>query len=251
MARKPTLSPSKISTFLACPAKYYWTYINEEGRFFMRGKSYFSFGSSLHSVLQNFHDEGNTQVTTVEEALADLEENWISAGYSSAQEMEEALGQGKQILEAYIQRHVETPTQARTILIEKQLRHDLGDFVLIGRVDRVDEHEDGTLEVIDYKSGRETVDVADIENDLAMGCYQVLLRAKYPGQPVRATIIALKTGASATASLQDEEQFLHDLREIGQVILNKAWDEYRPKPIDLCSTCDFLPLCRRAGYDES
>jgi RecB family exonuclease len=251
MARKPTLSPTKLSTFLACPTKYYWTYVSDRGRYYLRSKSYFSFGTSLHGALQRFFDEGDAGVRTIGEAVAALEEGWIEAGYSSPEEAADAMGDGKKMIEAYLTEFTERPMTAKTILIEKQLRLDLGEFALIGRVDRVDQHDDGTLEVIDYKSGRQEVLQEDVAQDLAMGLYQLLLANAYPGHPVRATIVALRTNAQASAALSDEElaQLREDLTRLATDIFQRSWDPLAPVAKDLCPTCDFLPLCRQHGLE--
>ncbi|MBS1705515.1 MAG: PD-(D/E)XK nuclease family protein [Armatimonadetes bacterium] len=249
MARKPTLSPTKITTYLACPTKYHWTYVDSRGRYFLRSKSYYSFGSTLHSVLQRFHDQNDSGVETVAQAVASVEESWIEAGYSSAQEAEEALGEGKEIIATYVGRYLEEPSEGVPILVEKLLRFDLGDFALIGRVDRVDEHPDGSLEIIDYKSGRSDVSATDVANDLAMACYQLLLKRMYPDRQVRATIIAIRTGNQASASLPVAalDEFEQDIRVLGQEILNRNWEDHVAVAKSLCNGCDFLALCRRGG----
>lgn len=247
MARKPTLSPSKITTYLACPVKYRWTYVDDRGKWYLRSKSYYSFGTTLHGVLQRFHDEGDTGVRTVGEALAAYEESWIDAGFRSAEEMAEAFGEGKVILERHIEESLQAPKTAKTILIERQLRVDLGSFVLIGRLDRLDEHEDGTLEIIDYKSGRQGVTAEEIQTDIAMACYQLLVRAKYPDQPVKATILALRSGSQASYAMSDAEaeEFQRDLIRLGEEILGEDYPELIPVYKPLCANCDFLPLCRK------
>ena len=63
----------------------------------------------------------------------------------------QAMSEGKAIVEKYVEAVATLPVTAMTIWVEKQLRADLGPFVLLGRLDRVDEHEDGTVEVVDYK----------------------------------------------------------------------------------------------------
>lgn len=247
MARKPTLSPSKISTYLACPVKYRWTYVDMRGRYYLRAKSYYSFGSTLHRVLERFHDSGDAGVTTTHEAIAALEESWIDAGYSSAQEMQEALGEGRTIVESYVDQVRLEPTTAQTLFVERTLRMDMGDWELLGRIDRLDEQEDGTLEIVDYKTGREGVGPDDVLGDLALGCYQLLVRDRYPGRPVVATIVALRSGERATASLseQEAEELLSDLRFLGEQILHREYEEITPVFKGLCRYCDFLPLCRQ------
>lgn len=245
--RKPTLSPTKISTYLACPVKFRWTYVDSRGKWYLRAKSYYSFGNTLHQVLEKFHADGALGVRTTEEVMALYDESWIDAGFGSAEEMAEAYGEGKVILERHIEEEKRRPLTARTLFVERQLRMDMGEFLLIGRVDRVDEREDGTLEVIDYKSGRESVDEDDVRFDLAMSCYQLLLRHRYPGRQVIGTIIALRSGASATASLSDEEaaELASDIQRLGARILSDEFHDFVPSHKELCRNCDFLPLCRR------
>jgi RecB family exonuclease len=247
MARKPTLSPSKITTYLACPVKYKWTYKDEKGKWYLRSRSYYSFGTTLHKVLQRFHDSGDQGVTTVHQAVAELEESWIDAGYQSVQEMQEALSEGKAIIQEYIEQQIAAPQTAQTIFIEKQFRADMGAYDLIGRMDRVDEHEDGSLEVIDYKSGRRGVTPEDVAADLAMACYQLLLKFAYPDREVSASIIALRAGQKATAAMTEQElqQFKSDLKALGEEILNRDYEGIEPTGKSLCHTCDFLPLCKK------
>lgn len=226
---------------------YKWTYVDDRGKWYLRSKSYFSFGTSLHTVLQRFHDSGDTGVGTADQAVAALEESWIQAGYSSQDEMMQALSEGKAIVERYIDSVSAEPTTTQTLFVEKQLRSDLVRFDLVGRLDRVDEHEDGSLEIIDYKSGRESVSVEEVATDLAMGCYQLLLRDQFPDRPVSATIIALQSGCRASATMGPDElaSFRSDLTFIGSEILDRDYENVEPVPKRLCCSCDFLPLCRR------
>ena len=247
MPRKPTLSPSRITTYLACPVKYRWTYVDSRGKWYLRAHTYYSFGTTIHRVLERFHNTEDSGVTTTAEALAAYEESWIDAGFTSAEEMAEAFGEGKIILERHIEDACKRPVTAKTLYVERQLRLDMGEFNLVGRLDRVDELEDGTLEIVDYKSGRETVDPDEVRFDLAMNCYQLLLKRKFPDRSVKATIIALRTGSCASASMTDGEmdEFTRDLTLLGSEILTADYYDLIPKAKGLCTHCDFLPLCRR------
>ncbi|MCX7799421.1 MAG: PD-(D/E)XK nuclease family protein [Fimbriimonadales bacterium] len=247
MARKPTLSPTKISTYLACPSKYRWTYVDDRGKWYIRAKSYYSFGATLHKVLERFHDSRDAGVQTVGQVLAAYEESWIDAGFESPEAMAQAYAEGKVILEQHVRAAAERPSEAKTIAVERLLRADLGDFVLIGRIDRIDEYPDGTLEIVDYKSGRQETSDEEVATDLAMACYQLLVRERYPGRPVRATILALRSGSRGSASLGDEElaRFRDDLILLGREILHRDYENLTPVWKPLCEDCDFLPLCRR------
>ena len=245
--RLPSLSPTKIVTYLACDHKYKWTYVDSRGKWFIRSKSYFSFGTSLHSVLQKLHDQNDISVVNAEDAVNALESNWVTEGYASADEMAEAQARGKEILLEYVDREVTRQKESRTLFVEKTLVWKFPNFVLRGRLDRIEEYPDGSLEIIDYKSGRETVLEEEVHNDLAMAIYQLLLQKAYPDRDVRCTIIALKSGHNATSKLTDDEMadFAFQIELLGNEIIGTDFDLRRPSPKPLCERCDFLSLCKK------
>ncbi|MBA3725121.1 MAG: PD-(D/E)XK nuclease family protein [Armatimonadetes bacterium] len=246
MTRKATLSPSKITTYLACPVKYRWTYIDARGKWFLRAKNYYSFGLSLHSALQRFHDSNDLGVTTTEETIASLEENWVSAGYGSPEEAAEALAEGREIVSQYLESAAVAGSEVPPLFVEKQLSLDMGDFTLVGRVDRVDELPDGTLEIIDYKSGSRFSE-EELLQDVAMNSYHLLVRKLMPDRRILLTIHMLRAGERITVEQTTEQldQFAEDVKAIGIEILDREYHEIDPLPKALCNFCDFLPLCER------
>jgi putative RecB family exonuclease len=245
--RKPSISPTKLSTYLACPVKYRWTHIDDRGKWYLRSKSYYSFGTTLHRVLEQFHNSDLTGVDTTAEAMAAYEDNWIDAGFSSAEEMAEAYHEGKEILERHVQDYKKRETTARVLFVEKQLKLDMDLFDLTGRIDRVDEHEDGTLEIVDYKTGRDSVSAEDVATDIAMGCYQLLLARQYPDRRIIATIHALRSGMHASSSMTAEEleEFEASVKLLGGEILTQEYYDLVPRLKRLCDGCDFIALCRK------
>ncbi len=220
----------------------------------MRAKSYYSFGTVLHQVLQRLHDPFDAEVQTGEQAVEALKSGWIQAGYETSAHEAEALEEGQKIVQQQAETLAATTGEVVTILIEKMLKMEMQGWDLIGRIDRVDEHPDGSLEVVDYKSGRLTVEAHDVADDLAMNCYQLMLRKMYPGRRVFGTILALRTGISASYELPDEdaEPLMRDLQILGDEILTTDYYELEPKVLDICPDCDFLELCmKHAEFAES
>jgi putative RecB family exonuclease len=222
-----------------------WTYVDPRGKWYFKAKSYYSFGSTLHKVLERFHDSGDTGVTTVGDALRVYEESWIDAGYSSPEEMQEAFGEGREIVQSAVEEALSR--DVKVLAVEKMLRYDMGSFALVGRIDRLDEHEDGRIEIVDYKSGRRAVTSDDVESDLAMGIYQLLVRRNFPDRECFATIHALRAQSSASASLsvEDLEVLESDLKMLGEQILSTGVEDVIPRSKTLCEACDFLALCRK------
>jgi len=258
VSRKPTLSPSRLTTYLACPVKYMWTYVDPRGRRYLRAKSYYSFGTSLHTVLQRFHDSGDVGVKTKGEALKIFEENWVDAGYRSQEEMEQAQNLGRRIVETHVEEALARPTGGRVIAVERRFRWEYDEFALLGVVDRLDhypdaDHPDGRMEIVDYKSGRREVFPEDVRGDLAMGTYALLVHRAYPNARITASIHAIRTGTSAVADFPLDEilRFEADLLELAHEIFATNWEELVPVPKELCRHCDFLPLCRQhPQFDE-
>lgn len=253
MTRKPTISPSKITTYLACPVKYRWTYVDDRGKWYLKAKSYYSFGTTLHRVLERFHDSEQTGVETTQELFAAYDESWMSAGFNSAEEMAEAYGEGKHILERHVERCKLKPATAKTLFVERQMKLDMGAFMLVGRMDRIDEHEDGTIEIIDYKTGWQSVTDEDVASDIAMSCYQLLVRSQYPDRRVVASIHSLRSGEEASYSMSDEEmeEFRSDIAFIGTQMLNHDYEYLTPMYKRICPSCDFVALCRKhEDYSE-
>lgn len=242
--RKPTLSPTRIGTFLECAVKYRFVYIDKIGKFYQRARAGFSFGSSLHHVLQEFHQEGETH--TPEELVTRLETNWIGAGYQSEEQEQRHRETGEQIVQAYHAAHQErAEQQVETWATEKTITCDMGRFKLSGRVDRIDRHADGRLEIIDYKSGRQDTSSEEVADSLAMNCYQLILHHLYPDTPIFATIYCLRSGAQASYALEGEErkEFEEALLELGHTILDTDYAPLKPERIPACEYCDFYPRC--------
>lgn len=248
--RKFTVSPTKIRTFRQCPAKYRFEYIEKLGRFYRRPRAGFSFGASLHNVLEQFHTQGGAEAVTVETLTETLATKWQSQGYQSAEQEELYKAEAVRILEAYYERATEVPVVAAATVLysEKTLNVPLSsELVLSGRVDRVDEHQDGALEIVDYKSGREHVEPEDVAGALAMGIYQTLVKYHHPDRRVFATIVALRTGASASHEQTDDERewLTADCLETAETLKNKDWESVLPVLNDHCPDCDYLPHCER------
>ena len=251
--RKLTLSPTKIGTYLACRLMYKLTYIDRLSRFYYRPKSYHSFGGSLHKALEEYHKLGGPQTQSAEQLVDRMRQAWVSAGYASEQEEREHLESAAQFLQHYHTTHrIEGVT---TLLTEKPLKLDMGEFNLMGRIDKIDEHPDGHLEVIDYKSGRLSVEEDEVRNDLAIRIYAYLARGTYPDRGITAGIYCLASGEKATVEFSDEEftQIEDELRAVASEIAQVDEDsEIGPVWLeDVCPECDYLRLCaRKAGWNS-
>jgi putative RecB family exonuclease len=247
--RKLQLSPTRIATFLACRVMYKYDYIDRIGKFYHKSRAGSSFGATLHQALQEFHEAGGTANESADDLTARAMSLWRSAGFTDAAEEAAHKELAGEVLQKYHLTVRDRADKTHVFLTEKMVKYDMGDFVLSGRVDRIDEHvSDGALEIIDFKSGRSEITEEDVRAALAMSIYQLIVKRLYPDRRVFATITALRSGVSASAELSDEELAVweDDLIGIGKEIIEKDWDAVRPIQLpDICPDCDFLSRCSK------
>jgi putative RecB family exonuclease len=245
--RKPVLSPTRLTTYLACPVKYRWTFIDPRGKVFQRAKWYYSFGTSLHRTLEELYKSDRSGVPVVAEAIERLEENWVSAGYASPDEAEEALAEGRTILTSFVEAELRRAKEVEVLDVERRIQLDMGHYILLGVLDRINKLDNDTIEVVDYKSLRHDTTEEDVRNDLAMNVYQLLVRSVFPAKRYLSTIIALRTGEATSVEVTDVElaEFRAALDQLASDILNQEFDELVPRPKAICRDCDFLRLCRK------
>ena len=243
--RKLSLSPTRIAAFLECPLKYKFLYIDKIGRLYYRPNPGITFGGTIHRVLQSFH-QPSAEETPVEGLIEEYRRSWVSSGYSTEAEEREFKDAGEQILRSY--HSVEPTREAKTISTEKTIKWDMGDFILSGRIDRLDEHADGALEIIDYKSGRHSSTEEEVRNSLAMSIYQLILKKLNPDRRVFASIHCLAGCMKASAELSDDDllETEEGVRSAASAIMGA--EEYIPMTWEGCTDCDFYRLCSRQPW---
>lgn len=232
----PSLSYAKVSTYLSCPLKYKFQYVD---RVPMRSSPHLSFGSSLHKVLEEFHKNCEVQTASEKELLWFLEKFWISDGYASPQEEEEYRNKAKEILRRYLNDNRHAVAQPK--YFEKLVEDKIGPFPFQGRFDRVDKRTDGKLDVIDYKSGK-TLDARQLKRELQAKIYTLLSRRIWGKKFGQIFFYYLETGKKVPVEFTSEElgQTVETIKEVGRSIYRKV---FPAQPSALCSWCDYQSIC--------
>jgi putative RecB family exonuclease len=269
VAASPTLSYSSYRTYLECPLRWKYLYIERRPE---TPKGYFTFGRVVHSVLEEVvrplvvpsarrRDGGESQTTLQdwsdhgqaasappgagpvmppEQLLALYERLWSAEGYGSKDEEERYRALGRELLLRYRDRlEVEPPSP---VAVEEHLEARWDGLSVHGYIDRIDRTPDGGLEVLDYKTSRELSAVDAFSSD-QLSLYQVLVERSYRAPVERLTLLHLRS----LTPLRTPPRGPHVLeplhQRMGEVADGIREEAYEPTPGPHCARCDFRPIC--------
>ena len=236
------LSYSQIEAFNRCPLQYKCSYII---RIPVPLSAAASFGISIHNILKDFYKtvlDGKKQ--TKKDLLKYLKVNWIKEGYSSKTHEKKMYLRAEKYLDSFFKKgykKTQKPVsleQSFTIKISPSLR-------IGGRIDRVDQLKDGSLEIIDYKTGK-VQDQKQIDKNLQMTIYAMAGASPgiYKKNPKN---IILSFYYLETQEKISTYRNFEDLEKAKEEIMKKVKEieksDFLPKPGPYCDFCDFKLLC--------
>lgn len=233
------LSYSAIEAFRICPLHYK---LRQILKISTPPTSALSMGNSIHSALKDFYSQDDR---TRNKLLALLENNWLSEGYTSKKHEQESYAKSKKFLEEYFSSDLHKT--ANPIMLEQPFTFKVDNTLKIGgKIDRVDEHKDGTIEIIDYKTGANVPSQKDIDQNLQMTIYA--LAASDPGvlnrsvSKVKLSFYFFDTAAKVSTS-RTKEQLDAAKEELLAIRDEIEKSDLKCSKGQFCQNCEFKMLC--------
>jgi CRISPR-associated protein Cas4 len=127
------------------------------------------------------------------------------------------------------------------MFLEKDFSFKINEFVLKGKIDRVDKLSDGTLEIIDYKTGNPK-DKLDWEDKRQLILYQLFLEEFLKVKVNQLSYYYLDNGQKVSFVAKDKDQEKMRQEVIDEINEIKKMN-FTPKPSELCKFCDFNGIC--------
>lgn len=234
--RVRTYSPSRLAVFQECHRRYYYQYVIKVPRPRHAAQS---MGISLHGALEDLQAAGGASAAGISGALAFLQSRWEKEGYASAAEEAAAQEQAAAMLKGYLERFGDGT--GKPVLLEEKLQASHQNVTLLGIVDRVDRLPDGSLEVIDYKSGRPRDPGPAVKQQLAV--YRHLVASRLGG-PVATSLHYLVSQDRQTISLPEAEWHAWLDRAADTARAIEREETFDPAVGPACRTCDFTHRCQ-------
>lgn len=272
---KKKFSFTQLAAFKKCPLQYKFEHIYRIPKF---GNEQKTFGQSIHLTFQKILDlhrvrtsasqgslfdlgGGNQESgiknqelatgygllatgyglrVTEDEAMEIFEAAWIDEWYETRKRHDEYKAKGKAAVRAFCHAYTEKIPDIQDV--EKDFTLVLGKHSIKGKIDRIDRLADGSVEVIDYKTGeaKEKLD-ADAKEQLHL--YQVALEEK--GVKVgKLTYLYVGSWTELAVEPLDEktkEGFIEKLCVRMDAIVQSDF-RATPEPF-VCKFCDFRMIC--------
>lgn len=234
------LSYSKLTCFETCPLKYKFKYLYNLPS---PSTAAANFGVSVHETLNQFYEGLKHGKSPNLDDLKNLfEKNWIPSGYDSRAHHKARKKQGITIIENYFETNKENWIIPE--IMERPFNLKIGNYVFSGRIDRIDKLEDGTYEVIDYKTGQSKKD-KKIDKDLQLSLYALACRDVYEIYASKLSLYFLEDNEKHSTSRTAEslEKAKKDIIEKTDELMKS---NFEATPGFLCQYCEYRLICNKA-----
>jgi DNA helicase II / ATP-dependent DNA helicase PcrA len=169
---------SQVSTFKKCPLEYKYKYMYKLP---LPGAAALSFGITMHNVFKKYSQymqqmnnmkqqdlfgaKPDDQVHLPPKDLLEKYyiESWMDDWYPSKANKEEYRTTGKRYLNNFHKKISEDPKYPK--YLEQYFKLNLGNYKFQGRIDRADINKDGTIDIVDYKTGQPRLKLEQVDKD--------------------------------------------------------------------------------------
>lgn len=256
-------SYSQINSYQRCPYQYKLAHVLKIP---MKGSASFSFGNTIHNTLQKFYErvqelnsakqdslfglpaeisvQSNIKVPSFEELIKLYEKSWIADWYKSKNQREKYFAKGKEILKIFYESQADNWTVP--VALEGFFKIKVGDYLINGRIDRIDKLEDGSLEIIDYKTGK-SKDKLSTDDKQQLLIYQIaaesLPQYKNIGEVGKLSFYYVNDNLKTSFIGKDKD--LEALQEKLIAVIDKIKKgDFNATPGKfVCQFCDFKDIC--------
>ncbi|MBI1863430.1 ATP-dependent helicase [Candidatus Microgenomates bacterium] len=236
------VSYSQMDTFERCALQYKYQYILKIPA---PANGAASYGSSVHNALQIFYQMYKVDRTIgLPELLEQFNRAWIPLGYASQSHEKRMKKVGEEMLTAFFNEY-HTPN-ITVIDLEKLFRLKISDKVFVsGKIDRVDQNPDGSIEIIDYKTGKKP-DEKELKDSIQLATYLMAAAEKslYNKAAADVTLTFYYLQDNSKISMKKtQEDIIKTKERIMATTAKMANSSYPPTVGPQCGFCPFKMIC--------
>lgn len=186
-------TPTRLTTWLDCPRRYRFTYLDRPPPPKGPPWAHNSLGSAVHLALAGWH-RLDPAARTPEAAGRLLDQVWLHEGFRDDEQSAYWRERARAMVTAYV---ATLDPHEEPLGIERTVGARTGVLALSGRVDRLDTRVvDGQeqLVVVDYKTGRRPLSAHDARSSLALALYALAVTRMFRKPCLRVELHHVPTG---------------------------------------------------------
>ncbi|MGO8876403.1 MAG: RecB family exonuclease [Acidimicrobiales bacterium] len=257
LALPSTLTPSKISSFTSCPLSFRFSVVE---RLREVASPAAVKGTLVHRALQLLFSEREVGHRDRLEAESALLRAWDEMR-ESTDVVDLGLPEGEQatflrdaslLIDRYFE--LEDPNSVTPIGLELDLKVEVDGMTLRGIIDRLDRLPDGSLAVVDYKTGRAPRAEHSRSRLSSVQLYALLCEKVLGTRPAVVRLMYLRDRVVVSADATDQSlRGVHQRAKAVWVAIERACEraDFRPNPSALCKWCSFQAYCPAFGGDPA
>lgn len=204
------ISPSGVRLFRECPFRYALDYVDRLPQEQRLSSSTLELGNAVHKALAQFILQGGWKTNSLDDLIAMLTSHWTENASSRTEEGFINFMNAKDMVSAFYQTPYPEGNAHQEIGIERNVSWSKGyrGIRATGKMDRVCFHSGDLLEIIDYKTGRRMLDVAQLPNDIQALFYHTLAADAFrcfSPRCIRITFLYLSSGVPVSIEYRKED----------------------------------------------
>jgi RecB family exonuclease len=132
------------------------------------------------------------------------------------------------------------------VAVEHRFDVEVGPHRVTGAIDRVDRLPDGTLRVLDYKTGKTEPTAGEVAANVQLATYHLAARRDpdlaAAGEPGRLSLLFLRTMRPYTQDIGPDHEAATEARVL-EVAEHMLAEEFEPSVTATCDHCHLQRLC--------
>ena len=232
------LSASAVDTYERCGVQFK---LERDWRLAVRPAAAMQYGAAIHRTLKTYFDSVNLGRAKSDEELIelfrlDLAAAKIQETYQHELYEKQGVAQLREFLAT-----ARTVPSAQVLHTEQSFEIRVGPTTVVGRIDRIDRRPDGSVAIIDYKTGKAR-DQENADESLQLSLYGIAAKEKW-GYTVGSLIFYNLEENVAVTTTRNEAQLLGARSRVEAAAQGIADGKFVARTGMHCNFCAYRSLC--------
>jgi putative RecB family exonuclease len=235
----PALSATRVNLWLQCGLKYKFTYHSDLQR---KDSIFFKLGKAVHSALEFAGSVFKYKPFTTEEIHV-ITDRFLEEAAKERIEDVELLKDGKEMI---LNKLSDFSLGRKMLSLEKFFRIESDEGVpLIGAIDKVEEIDDETIAVVDYKTSKFALSAAELRSDIQLSMYDLVTSLMFPQYKKRVLVMDYLKNKPVYSyrTEEDRDEFSKFITQVYKSIRSTHENDLKPNLNKFCANCDFKEFC--------